>query len=314
MGADCVDDAWIRVIPCRLAVEDREEDVDEACSCARSMIDAGVEEEEALTLLLFFEEAKDAEGTVRDAEVFKILLIEEVDDAGKAALLLLLSFGAVLAFARQLVKLRAEDAGGAGRVAVVVADVEALRTLPVEDVDDADRAALLLLSFEAVLAFARQSIGLRAEDAGGAGRVAVVVADVEALRTLLVEDVNGANKAALLLLLFFEAVPALAELIGLRTEDAGVAEVLMAMLIALPALVLRSGVPSDLSPDAAVAVVALEGGRITLDAAGEVDRVGCFSIDWTVGLFPVMLALEAASAISRLVCWRRPEDVSLQYG
>ena len=203
MGADCVDDAWIRVIPCRLAVEDREEDVDEACSCARSMIDAGVEEEEAVTLLLFFEEAKDAEGTVRDAEVFKILLIEEVDDAGKAALLLLL---------------------------------------------------------------------------------------------------------------FFEAVPALAELIGLRTEDAGVAEVLMAMLIALPALVLRSGVPSDLSPDAAVAVVALEGGRITLDAAGEVDRVGCFSIDWTVGLFPVMLALEAASAISRLVCWRRPEDVSLQYG
>ena len=314
MGADCVDDAWIRVIPCRLAVEDREEDVDEACSCARSMIDAGVEEEEALTLLLFFEEAKDAEGTVRDAEVFKILLIEEVDDAGKAALLLLLSFGAVLAFARQLVKLRAEDAGGTARAAVVVADVEALKPLLVEDVNDANRAALLLLSFEAVLAFARQSIGLRAEDAGGAGRVAVVVADVEALRTLLVEDVNGANKAALLLLLFFEAVPALAELIGLRTEDAGVAEVLMAMLIALPALVLRSGVPSDLSPDAAVAVVALEGGRITLDAAGEVDRVGCFSIDWTVGLFPVMLALEAASAISRLVCWRRPEDVNLQYG
>ena len=278
-------------------------------------------EEEDVTLLLFFEGAEDAEGTARvavviaDAEVLKILLIEEVDDAGEAVLLPLLSFEAVLAFARQLIGLRAEDAGGTARVAVVVADVEALKPLLVEDVDDANRAALLLLlSFEAVLAFARQLIGLRSEDAGGAGRVAVVVADVEALRTLLVEDVNDANKAALLLLLFFGAVLALAELLGLRTEDAGVAEVLMAMLIALPALVLRSGVPSDLSPDAAVAIVALEGGRITLDAAGEVDRVGCFSIDWTVGLFLVMLALEAASAISRLVCWRRPEDVSLQYG
>ena len=167
-----------------------------------------------------------------------------------------------------------------------------------EEVDGADKAALLMI-VEAVFVPTRQLIELRAEDAGGIARVAVVVADVEALKTLLVEEVDGTDKAALL---FFEAVLALARLIGLRTEDTGDAEVLSAMLIALPALVLRSGVPSDLNPDAAVAVVALEGGRITLDAAGEVDKVGCFSLDWTVGLFPVMLALEAASAISRLVC------------
>ena len=150
---------------------------------------------------------------------------------------------------------------------------------------------------------ARQLIGLKAEDAGDIARVAIVVTDVEALKTLLVEEVNGTDKAALLLLLlFFEAVLALAELVGLRTKDTGDAEVLSAMLIALPALVLRSGVPSDLNPDAAVTVVSLDGGRIILDAAGETDKVGCFSLDWTVGLFPVVLALEAASAISRLVC------------
>ena len=167
--------------------------------------------------------------------------------------------------------------------------------------DGADKAALLLF-VEAVFAPARQLIGLKAEDARDIARVAIVVTDVEALKTLLVEEVNGTDTAALLLLLFFEAVLALAELVGLRTEDTGDAEVLSAMLIALPALVLRSGVPSDLNPDAAVAVVALEGGRITLVAAGEVNKVGCFSLDWTVGLFPVMLALEAASAIPRLVC------------
>ena len=144
-----------------------------------------------------------------------------------------------------------------------------------EEVDGADKAALLLI-VEAVFVPARQLIELRAEDAEGIARVAVVVADVEALKTLLVEEVDGTDKAALL---FFEAVLALARLIGLRTEDTGDAEVLSAMLIALPALVLRSGVPSDLNPNAAVAVVALEGGRITLDAAGEVDKVGCFSLD-----------------------------------
>ena len=232
-------------------MDDREEDVDEACSCARSMIlfDAEVED---VTLVLFSEGA--------------------------------------------------EDTGDTARVAVVVADVEAFKTLLVEEMDDAKEAALLLLFFEAMLALARQLVGLRAEEAGGIARVAIVVTDVETLETLLVEGVDGTEKAALLLLLFFEAVLALAELVGLRTEDTGDAEVLSAMLIALPALVLRSGVPSDLNPDAAVAVVALEGGRITLVAAGEVDKVGCFSLDWTVGLFPVMLALEAASAISRLVC------------
>ena len=169
-----------------------------------------------------------------------------------------------------------------------------------EEVDGADKAALLMI-VEAVFVPTRQLIELRAEDAGGIARVAVVVADVEALKTLLVEEVDGTDKAALLLL-FFEAVLALAGLIGLRTEDTGDAEVLSAMLIALPALVLRSGVPSDLNPDAAVTVVSLDGGRIILDAAGETDKVGCFSLDWTVGLFPVMFALEAASAISRLVC------------
>ena len=51
---------------------------------------------------------------------------------------------------------------------------EVVEAPPVEEVEDADRAEMLLF-FKAVLAFARQIVGLKAEDTGGTARAAVVV-------------------------------------------------------------------------------------------------------------------------------------------
>ena len=139
---------------------------------------------------------------------------------------------------------------------------------------DAEEENLALpLLFELMLASARRLIRLRAEDAGGTVRVAVVVADAKVLKIPLIEEVDDVSKAELLLL--FEAVFTLTgQLIGLRAENTedvarvADAEVFRAMLIALPALVLRSGFPSDLSPDVVfAATVALEGGRATVAAA-----------------------------------------------
>jgi hypothetical protein len=167
-----------------------------------------------------------------------------------------------------------------------------------------ENSMLLLLSLFviAVLVFARQLIGLRAEDTLGTARVAVAVADAGVLKRQLIWGVGDTDRATLLLLF-----------VAFRAEDAACGEVIWAVLIALPALVLRSGVPSDLSPDVFVTAVVLEG-RVTYAAAWTMDRVVCFNLDWAVGLFAITLALEAARVISRLVFWSRPEDVSLQYG
>jgi hypothetical protein len=94
-----------------------------------------------------------------------------VEDADRATLLLF--FEAVLGFARQIVGLKAADAGGTAMAAVVVAVAEVVGAPPVEEVEDADRAALLLF-FEAVLGFARQIVGLKAEDIEKTAEAAVV--------------------------------------------------------------------------------------------------------------------------------------------
>ena len=80
-------------------------------------------------------------------------------DAEEENLALLLLFEAMLATARRLIGLMAEDAGGTVRVAVVVADAKVLKIPLIEEVDDVSKAELLLL-FEAVFTLTGQLIGL----------------------------------------------------------------------------------------------------------------------------------------------------------